>query len=129
MAVTTSPHSSTHRPATTQRRDQLWSEAIAVIERRFAESLTVYDVAGELFTSRRQLQRVFKEVGGTTFRTFLTQVRMRNALERLNGGPTPVKVVARGVGYRQPAQFAKAFRRHHGLAPREARRGQQASAA
>jgi AraC-like DNA-binding protein len=25
--------------------------------------------------------------------------------------------VAHRVGYRQPAQFAKAFRRHHGLSP------------
>jgi AraC-like DNA-binding protein len=28
-----------------------------------------------------------------------------------------VREVAHRVGYRQPAQFAKAFRRHHGLAP------------
>jgi AraC family transcriptional regulator of adaptative response / methylphosphotriester-DNA alkyltransferase methyltransferase len=123
MAVPTSPHSSTHRPSTTQRRDQLWSEAVAVIERRFAESLTVDDVASELFTSRRQLQRVFREVGNTTFRAFLTRVRMSRALEDLHSGPRPVKAIAHEVGYRQPAQFAKAFRRFHGLAPREARRG------
>ncbi|MGH2898217.1 MAG: helix-turn-helix domain-containing protein [Solirubrobacteraceae bacterium] len=28
-----------------------------------------------------------------------------------------MREVAQRVGYRQPAQFAKAFRRHHGLAP------------
>jgi AraC-like DNA-binding protein len=28
-----------------------------------------------------------------------------------------VREVAHRVGYRQPAQFAKAFRRRHGLAP------------
>jgi AraC-like DNA-binding protein len=28
-----------------------------------------------------------------------------------------VRDVARRVGYRQPAQFAKAFRRHHGMSP------------
>jgi AraC-like DNA-binding protein len=36
-----------------------------------------------------------------------------------------VREVAQRVGYRQPAQFAKAFRRHHGVAPsdfRDARR-------
>jgi two-component system response regulator YesN len=31
-------------------------------------------------------------------------------------GPT-VREVAHRVGYRQPAQFAKAFRRHHGSSP------------
>ena len=28
-----------------------------------------------------------------------------------------VREVAHRVGYRQPAQFAKAFRRHHGVSP------------
>jgi AraC family transcriptional regulator, regulatory protein of adaptative response / methylphosphotriester-DNA alkyltransferase methyltransferase len=28
-----------------------------------------------------------------------------------------VREVAHRVGYRQPAQFAKAFRRHHGTSP------------
>jgi AraC-like DNA-binding protein len=28
-----------------------------------------------------------------------------------------VREVAHRVGYRQPAQFAKAFRRHHGASP------------
>jgi AraC family transcriptional regulator of adaptative response / methylphosphotriester-DNA alkyltransferase methyltransferase len=110
------------RESTMQRRDQLWQEAVAVIERRFGDALTVDDVAAELFTSRRQLQRVFHEIGRTTFRAHLTQVRMRRALEQLHGAPVPVKAIAHDVGYRQPAQFAKAFRRHHGLAPREARR-------
>jgi AraC-like DNA-binding protein len=32
-----------------------------------------------------------------------------------------VRDVAHRVGYRQPAQFAKAFRRHHGLAPSDFR--------
>ena len=116
------PTEPTQRRSTLERRDQIWQEATAVVERRCGEPLTVDDVAAELFTSRRQLQRVFQEVGGTTFRTYLTQVRMRRALEHLQAGSVPVKSIAHAVGYRQPAQFAKAFRRHHGLTPREARR-------
>ena len=43
---------------------------------------------------------------------------MERAGEMLAGrGPT-VREVAHRVGYRQPAQFAKAFRRrHHGMSP------------
>ncbi len=115
------------RPDTVERREELWQQAVVAVERRFAEQLNLDDIAHELFTSRRQLQRVFREVGDTTFRSFLTEVRMRRALEHLHGGPLPVKTIASGVGYRQPAQFAKAFRRHHGLAPREARRAMQAA--
>ena len=68
-------------------------------------------------TSRRQLQRAFAEAGETSFRSYLQRVRMERAAELLREGPTPVNQVASAVGYRQPAQFAKAFRRHHGAPP------------
>jgi two-component system response regulator YesN len=42
---------------------------------------------------------------------------MRRALELLREGTLPVRDVANSVGYRQPAQFAKTFRRHHGAPP------------
>jgi two-component system response regulator YesN len=42
---------------------------------------------------------------------------MERAATLLRFGSLPVARVATMVGYRQPAQFAKAFRRHHGRAP------------
>jgi AraC-like DNA-binding protein len=46
---------------------------------------------------------------------------MRRAAEMLATRSLTVREVAHRVGYRQPAQFAKAFRRHHGLAPSDFR--------
>ncbi len=57
---------------------------------------------------------MFAEVGETSFREYLAKVRMRHAARLLREGAIPVREVAQSVGYRQPAQFAKAFRRHHG---------------
>ena len=51
------------------------------------------------------------------------KVRMRRAPELLREGDLPVGDVANAVGYRQPAQFAKAFRRHHGAPPSTFRAG------
>ena len=48
---------------------------------------------------------------------------MSRAASLLRFGSLPVQSVAGAVGYRQPAQFAKAFRRHHGTPP-SAFRGQ-----
>jgi transcriptional regulator GlxA family with amidase domain len=93
---------------------------MAVMEQRYAEPLTVEEVARAVGTSRRQLQRVFEEQGGTTFRHHLAAIRMRIAAQRLDSGHT-IAAVARSVGYSQPAQFAKAFRRHRGMSPSEAR--------
>lgn len=105
------------RETTLYRRRALFDEALEVIAREYAdESLSLGVVARAIATSRRQLQRVFGE-HGTSFRTELQRVRMTRAADLLRDGALPVAAVAREVGYRQPAQFSKAFRRHHGCPP------------
>ncbi|MBA2504758.1 MAG: helix-turn-helix transcriptional regulator [Thermoleophilaceae bacterium] len=106
-----------NRPTTIHRRRALFDEAVAIIENEYAQDLDLDRLARRVATSRRQLQRVFNEIGGTSFRTHLARVRMRKAAEMLQSETTPVRDVAQSVGYRQPAQFAKAFRRHHGTPP------------
>jgi AraC family transcriptional regulator of adaptative response / methylphosphotriester-DNA alkyltransferase methyltransferase len=106
------------RTGTVARRRTLYEEAVEIIEREYASDLELDAVARRLATSRRQLQRAFAEAGETSFRTLLAEVRMRRALEMLREGSLPVREVAGRVGYRQAAQFAKTFRRHHGRPPR-----------
>jgi AraC family transcriptional regulator, regulatory protein of adaptative response / methylphosphotriester-DNA alkyltransferase methyltransferase len=110
------------RDSTLERRQALYDEAVAIVERDYSRQLDLNTVAAEIATSRRQLQRAFAEVGHTSFRTRLAEVRMRHALELLRAGDMPVRQVAYSVGYRQPAQFAKTFRRHLGAPPSSFRR-------
>jgi AraC family transcriptional regulator of adaptative response / methylphosphotriester-DNA alkyltransferase methyltransferase len=105
------------REGTRDRRRAIFEEASRIVEREYASDLDLGALARRVATSRRQLQRVFAEVGETTFRRHLAEVRMRRAAELLRRGDLPVAEVARRVGYHQPAQFAKAFRRHHGAPP------------
>jgi len=110
------------RPLTVERRRQLWREACAEIDRHYAEPLTVSGVARRIGTSARQLQRVFEESGERSFRAHVAAVRMDRARDMLVAGDDTVRSVAARVGYSQPAQFAKAFRRRHGVSPSELRR-------
>ena len=105
------------RPATALRRRELFLEAAAIIDAEYEYRLALDDVAHRIATSRRQLQRAFAEAGETSFRSYLQRVRMDRAAELLREGRAPVSSVASAVGYRQAAQFAKAFRRHHGAPP------------
>ena len=100
-----------------------------IIEQEYATELELDAVARRLATSRRQLQRAFAEAGRTSFRTRLAEVRMQKALELLREGSMPVRDVATSVGYRQAAQFAKTFRRHHGRPPSSVRRERNAAQA
>jgi len=108
------------RPATLVLRSELLRDARAVMREHYAADLTLDDVAARIATSRRQLQRIFAELAGTGFREELTAIRMQRAADLLHG-PLPVGEIARRVGYRQSAQFAKAFRAHHGMVPSEYR--------
>ncbi|HEX8103560.1 MAG TPA: helix-turn-helix transcriptional regulator [Solirubrobacteraceae bacterium] len=105
------------RDTTIAQRQALLAEALEVLEREYAAQIEVDDVARRLATSRRQLQRCFAEHGDGPFRECLARIRMRRAAELLQSTSLPVREVAHRVGYRQPAQFAKAFARHHGTVP------------
>lgn len=87
------------------------------MEEDYATDLSLDDIARRVASSRRQLQRAYAEIGNTTFREHLTRVRMRKAAEMLAARRLTVREVAHRVGYRQPAQFAKAFRRYQGVTP------------
>ena len=107
----------TQRTTTVRERTSLYEDARSVVESDYGSDLSLDVIARRVASSRRQLQRVYAEIGNTTFREHLTEVRMQRAAELLAGGGLTVREVANRVGYRQPAQFAKAFRRSQGVAP------------
>jgi transcriptional regulator GlxA family with amidase domain len=109
------------RPTTVRHRTSLFEEAVAIVEAEYASELSLDDIARRVASSRRQLQRAYAEIGDTTFRDHLTKIRMERAAELLAARGLTVREVAYRVGYRQPAQFAKAFRRHHGASPSDFR--------
>jgi transcriptional regulator GlxA family with amidase domain len=111
----------THRPSTIHHRTAIFEDAIAIVREEYAADLSLDDIARRVASSRRQLQRAYSEIGQTTFREHLTRVRMDAAAALLDDRGLTVREVARRVGYRQPAQFAKAFRRHIGAAPSDYR--------
>ena len=110
------------RQATIRQRTALYEDATAVVNQEYAADLSLDEVARKIATSRRQLQRIYLEIGNTTFRDQLTQVRMERAADLLSQNGVTVREVANRVGYRQAAQFAKAFRVHHGMSPSEYRK-------
>jgi AraC family transcriptional regulator of adaptative response / methylphosphotriester-DNA alkyltransferase methyltransferase len=109
------------RPSTRQLRAGVFRDAAALVEAEFSRPLTVDDLARRVATSPRQLRRAFSEIGGTSFRRFLTEVRMRHAGDLLESTDMPVSEVGRRVGYPGAAQFTKAFKRAYAVTPSEYR--------
>jgi transcriptional regulator GlxA family with amidase domain len=112
------------RRKTDRRRKALLAEAERVIRARHGEfDLGLADIAEDVGTSTRQLQRVFREIGGTDFRSYVLSVRMERArrlLRRKTNAPS-IRAVAREVGFREASGLRQQFVRYFGQNPSEVR--------
>lgn len=110
------------RRKTDRRRKALLRAAEQVISERYSEfDLGLADVADDVGCSPRQLQRVFRELADTDFRTGLLRVRMERAhrlLSREKTGLT-IRAAARAVGYRESSGLRQSFLRFYGYNPSE----------
>ena len=109
------------RDRTKQRMRGLVYDALEIIEADPSRPLALDDVARDIATSRRSLQRAF-EGEGITFREAVAVARMRRAEALLAQGGMPIYEVAARVGYRSKAEFTKAFKRHNAMTPSAYRR-------
>jgi AraC-like DNA-binding protein len=121
------------RSNTLAARRRLYLLSRVLVARHYARPLTLELVGRALASSPRALQRAYEQFGEMTFKEDLRARRLAAAADLLvEQRSIPVADVARLVGYRQGAHFARAFRRQYGVAParfRElARQGVQAPA-
>jgi len=78
--------------------------------------ISVTDLARKFGFDRSYLYRIFKERYGIGIKAYITRVRMSKAVELLDSGYT-VAEVASMVGYDDPFNFSKAFKKHFGQPP------------
>lgn len=93
----------------------------AMIEARYAEDLSLGDLAAEAGCSTHHLIRVFRRAVGITPHAYLIDVRVRRAQERLRAGWSPARVAAE-VGFADQAHLTRAFRARIGVPPAAYRR-------
>jgi transcriptional regulator GlxA family with amidase domain len=115
------------RQATDELRRAIFDDAVEILEQEFSRPIKVEEVARQVATSPRQLQRVFADVGGLGFRSYLREIRLSHAAGLLTTTDTPVREVAQRTGYSDAAQFSKAFRRAYGVSPSQSRAARQGS--
>lgn len=76
-------------------------------------------VAARLGYAPEYLSRRIRAETGRTFASIAGGERMRRALDMLVDGRISVAQVAQRLGYADQSSFARAFRAHYGLSPRE----------
>ena len=102
-------------------KDGMVSRVLGAMHREPARPWQLAELARVGCVSRSVLAERFTQVLGMPPLTYLTQVRMHRAAQRLLRTGDPVADVARAVGYQSGAAFAQAFRREFGCSPRDYR--------
>lgn len=86
------------------------------------ESITLDDVARAVHASPFNFARIFQQQTGVPVHRYLTQLRLRAALERLAGGADDITTLAHELGFSSHSHFTETFRREFGFTPSNLRR-------
>ncbi|WP_245391809.1 helix-turn-helix transcriptional regulator [Salinicola aestuarinus] len=104
-------------PSSARHGDRL-ARVHRLIQSRPGEDYTLASLARLACMSSSSLRSKYRQRYGLSLFDHLRQCRLELAHRLLKEGGE-VQEVAYCVGYRHPSNFATAFRRHHGLAPRD----------
>lgn len=78
-------------------------------------------VADKLGKSSAYISRIFKEKTGTNFIDYLTKQRMQHGKELLKNPKYKVYEIAEQVGYSDPSNFIRSFKKLYGVSPNDFR--------
>lgn len=92
-------------------------EAKHIIDTRFAEKLTIAQIARELFVGRTHLCEAFQREFAMGLGEYMRERRMEEAALLLANTNWTVSQIARAVGYAHASSFIDAFLREFGISP------------
>ncbi|WP_352418170.1 response regulator [Proteiniborus sp.] len=93
--------------------------AIEHIQSYYMEDLSIKDVTKELSISESYLTKLFKQEINITFIEYLTQVRIRKAIELMKENKLPIYRIAEEVGYKDYRYFSLVFKKMIGISPKK----------
>lgn len=97
-------------------------KARRLIEDRYAQPLTLADLADAAGVSPNHLVRLFTRHLGTTPIRYLWQVRVQRSVDLLRYTGLSISEVAYRTGFATPYHFSRLFKSHLGTTPTELRR-------
>lgn len=102
--------------------EPLLAAAFDVIETRYAEPLSLRDVAAAVGLTPGHLTTTVACKTGRTVQQWITERRMAEARRLLTGTDRTVEATAARSGYRDAGYFIRIFKRDHGVTPAQWRR-------
>jgi transcriptional regulator GlxA family with amidase domain len=97
-------------------------KAVSLMEAAIEEPVPLGELTQRTGVSQRQLERLCKRYLGATPAQYYVQLRLERARRMLRQTDMSVAEVAIACGFISLSHFAKVYRRHYGLSPREDRK-------
>jgi two-component system response regulator YesN len=93
------------------------SRSIKYINVNYGSDISLYEVANKVYLNTAYFSRLFKQKTGQNFIDYLTDLRIKKAIEILAGSNYKTAKVAKMVGIKDSKYFARLFKRHTGYSP------------
>lgn len=106
----------------TPLQQPLLTEVFQLIDARFAEPLTLADIAQRLNRSAAYLTTSVRQLTGRTVLDWILERRMAEARKLLLQTDQTLSAIASQIGYRDTSSFVRQFRRLYNLTPGQWRR-------
>jgi LacI family transcriptional regulator len=97
-------------------------KVVGLIQRHFAEPLTVNDLVEGMSVSRRVLERLFRKYLGRSIRDEIEYVRLEQVKRMLSDTSMSMKEIAATVGFYDQRQLTVVFRKRLHITPTEYRK-------
>ena len=103
------------------RQVEFVEQAVKYINNHLTESLTLVDIADNVFISPTYLQKVFTAEMNISPSQYVLNMRLEKAKELLQSTEIPVVDIASTIGFKNAGHFATVFKRHVGQTPTQVR--------
>ncbi len=99
----------------------LASKTIKIIGNEFGKDLKLNEIANRLNVSVPYLSRVFRESTGKNFKEYLIEYKVEKSKELIKNTNRSIQEIATTVGYSDPNQFIRIFKKYESITPTQYR--------
>lgn len=104
-------------PVTGSGNTERLNMVLAYISQNFRKNITINELASIIYVSPQYFSAFFKKHFHDSYKSYITSIRMKHAMDLLIETKSSLKAIGNEVGYSSESNFIKAFVRFHGNHP------------